>query len=427
VTSARPSVYARLSVPGASVTQHQRWASVDALRAIAALMVLASHAPSLGPGHQAFLARELPRLGVGVWIFFAASGYLIAGPFLRAVVEGRALPPTGRYAVRRAVRILPAYWLALALILILASGSAVAHWWQIPVHALLVHGLVPGELKNLYVVAWSLSVEAIFYVLVPVGAWTVWRMAKRRPIAVDRLITGVLVIWAAAVAFSLALGAAFPIHAGRPLPGGVQVLGLVGDLANFCPGMLIFLALTVREDADSRWRRRYTTVASRPLMAIAAAGILFIVATDLPFHTSAVAAAMQGPLFGVASGLVLAVFLHGDWTRPVAKVLAPIGLASYGVYLWHFVILSALVHHGVTIAGGSSNTSVIMRLAFLVAVTVPAALASWLLLERPLLRRTTGWERRRTVVEAVKPRRREAADTRPHTDVAPAAVPSSSS
>jgi peptidoglycan/LPS O-acetylase OafA/YrhL len=191
--------------------------------------------------------------------------------------------------------------------------------------------------------------------------------------------------------------------------------------------MLIFLALTVREDADSRWRRRYTTVASRPLMAIAAAGILFIVATDLPFHTSAVAAAMQGPLFGVASGLVLAVFLHGDWTRPVAKVLAPIGLASYGVYLWHFVILSALVHHGVTIAGGSSNTSVIMRLAFLVAVTVPAALASWLLLERPLLRRTTGWERRRTVVEAVKPRRREAADTRPHTDVAPAAVPSSSS
>jgi hypothetical protein len=34
----RPDLYARLSVPGAAVTYHRRWASVDALRAIAALM-----------------------------------------------------------------------------------------------------------------------------------------------------------------------------------------------------------------------------------------------------------------------------------------------------------------------------------------------------------------------------------------------------
>jgi hypothetical protein len=35
---ARPDLYSRLSVPGASVTHHERWVSVDALRAIAALM-----------------------------------------------------------------------------------------------------------------------------------------------------------------------------------------------------------------------------------------------------------------------------------------------------------------------------------------------------------------------------------------------------
>ena len=45
----RPGLHARLSVPGPAVAHHQRWTSVDALRAIAALMVLASHAPGPTP------------------------------------------------------------------------------------------------------------------------------------------------------------------------------------------------------------------------------------------------------------------------------------------------------------------------------------------------------------------------------------------
>ena len=423
--SSKTDLYSRLSVPGAAVTQHRRWASVDALRAIAALMVLASHAVFIGPTQNTPLSRELTRLGVGVWIFFAASGYLIAGPFLRALLEGRALPPVRRYAVRRAVRILPAYWVALAAILLLATGSAITHWWQLPVHALLVQGLVPGELKNLYLVAWSLGVEAIFYVLVPFGAWAVRRRIGDGPVSVDRMIAGVLVLWIAAVAFTMALAVAFPLHGSKPLPGGVQVLGLVGNLANFCPGMLIFLALTVDEPAGSRWGRRYTSVASRPIPTLVVAGGLFTLATSLPFHTSAVAAAAQGPLFGVGAGLVLVAFLHGEWTRPIAKVLAPIGLASYGVYLWHYAILSALVKHGVAIGPGSGNVAVIVRVVVLVALTVPVAMLSWLLLERPLLRRTTGWERRRSEGEAVKLRRREPAEAIALRDVSHAAVPSS--
>lgn len=421
----KPDLYSRLSVPGAAVTQHRRWASVDALRAIAALMVLASHAVFLGPTQNLPLSRELTRLGVGVWIFFAASGYLIAGPFLRALLEGRAMPPVRRYAVRRAVRILPAYWVALTAILVLATGSAIAHWWQPPVLALLAQGLVPGELKNLYLVAWSLGVESIFYVLVPLGAWAVRRRIGDSPVSLDRMIAGVVVLWIAAVAFSLALAVAFPFHGSKPLPGGVQVLGLVGSLANFCPGMLIFLALTADQPVASRWGRRYTSVASRPLPTLVIAGGLFVLATSLPFHTSAVSAWAQGPLFGVAAGLVLIAFLHGEWTRPASKVLAPIGLASYGVYLWHYAILSALLKHGIAIGPGSGNIAVIVRVAALVAVTVPVAMLSWLLLERPLLRRTTGWERRSSAGEAVKLRRREPAEAIALRDVSHAAAPSS--
>ena len=75
---------------------------------------------------------------------------------------------------------------------------------------------------------------------------------------------------------------------------------------------------------------------------------MLVAATELPFQTNQLTAA-QGPLVKVSSGLVLATFVHGGWTRPVARVLARVGLVSYGIYLWHWVILSALLHNGVLI------------------------------------------------------------------------------
>jgi peptidoglycan/LPS O-acetylase OafA/YrhL len=411
--SDRPGLYARLSVPGAAVTHHERWVSVDALRAIAALMVLVSHAILLGPHAPEGVAKLASRLGVGVWIFFAVSGYLIAGPFLRALLEGKSPPSARRFALRRAVRILPAYWVALAAILLLVTGPALAHWWQLPVHALLVQGLVPGELKNFYLVAWSLGVEAIFYVLVPLGALAVRRLARGEAVPLNRLFAGVVGLWCVSVAISIGLGLVFPFHPGRSLPGGVQVLDLAGSLANFCPGMLVFLAVAARKDESSRWWPRYQAVAARPLPALAAGALLFLVATELPFQTSHAVTAAQGPLLGVASGLILVTFVHGGWTRPIARVLAPVGLISYGVYLWHWVILSTLVHHETFILTGTGILETAVRVAALVAFTLPVALLSWVLLERPLLRRTTGWERRRQApVAAVPPHGGDAPATR---------------
>jgi peptidoglycan/LPS O-acetylase OafA/YrhL len=421
----RPDLYSRLSVPGASVTHHERWVSVDALRAIAALMVLVSHAGLLALAEPVGVAKQASRLGVGVWIFFAASGYLIAGPFLRALLDGRDAPPVRRYALRRAVRILPAYWVALAAILLLVTGSALSHWWQLPVHALLAQGLVPGELKSFYLVAWSLAVEAIFYVLVPLGAWIVVRRSGARAVPMGRLILGIVSLWCVAFAISVGIALAFPLQPGRSLPGGVQVLDLVGSLANFCPGMLVFLAVTAGTVPNSRWCRGYNAVATRPLPTVIAGTVLLLAATQLPFQTSHLAAALQGPLLGIASGLILITFVNGGWTRRMARVLAPIGLVSYGVYLWHWVIVSTLVHHKVTVVSGAGVPATAARVAVLVALTLPVATLSWLLIERPLLRRTAGWEKRSKAREAAKLRREELPDGRGLAGAGQAPVPAS--
>jgi peptidoglycan/LPS O-acetylase OafA/YrhL len=176
--------------------------------------------------------------------------------------------------------------------------------------------------------------------------------------------------------------------------------------------MLVFLAMAAQKDERSRWSRRFMAVASRPLPTLALAAFLFLLATELPFDTSHLAAAAQGPLFGVASGLVLATFVHGEWTRHVAPVLAPIGLVSYGVYLWHWVILSTLVRHGVTIVSGSGLVATAVHVAVLTAATLPIATLSWVLLERPLLRRTTGWERRWSARAVVRLPREELPEAR---------------
>ena len=222
--ASRPGLYARLSVPGAAVTHHERWVSVDALRALAALMVVVSHVPRIVPGEQVDpLANVVPPARRRRVDLLRGQRLPDRGP-VPARARGRAVaaPPTARYAIRRAVRILPAYWVAFAAILLLVSGSTLAHWWQVPVHALLLHGYVPGELELLYVVAWSLAIEATFYALVPLGAWVVSRLVGGRPIPVDRMIVGVLALWAAAVAFTIVLAVAVPTRPGE-LPGGVQV------------------------------------------------------------------------------------------------------------------------------------------------------------------------------------------------------------
>jgi peptidoglycan/LPS O-acetylase OafA/YrhL len=101
-----------------AVQARDRVMVIDALRALAALMVLVSHGrrePPTGFSQMTTL-DAFSRTGLGqggVVLFFSVSGFLIAGPFLRALLHGNELPATRAYVARRAARILPAYWVAL--------------------------------------------------------------------------------------------------------------------------------------------------------------------------------------------------------------------------------------------------------------------------------------------------------------------------
>jgi peptidoglycan/LPS O-acetylase OafA/YrhL len=88
----------------------------DGLRAIAALTVVSYHvALRSGLTRSAWFGPVWWELKGGVAIFFVISGALLYLPYARALRDRSGLPDWRGYARRRAVRIVPAYWVVLTV------------------------------------------------------------------------------------------------------------------------------------------------------------------------------------------------------------------------------------------------------------------------------------------------------------------------
>jgi peptidoglycan/LPS O-acetylase OafA/YrhL len=164
--------------------------ALDGLRAVAALAVLAFHVGGqTGITFQGTLGGRLDsRADVAVAIFFVLSGLLLYRPWARATLAGTGTgtgtgtaagtgrrPSTRSYLWRRALRILPLYWVLVVVALIVYSPGHVdspvtwlrwltltqiydlAPWWELPGP----HGLAH---------VWSLATEVAFYLLLPLLA-----------------------------------------------------------------------------------------------------------------------------------------------------------------------------------------------------------------------------------------------------------------
>jgi peptidoglycan/LPS O-acetylase OafA/YrhL len=212
-------IYEAMSVEGGAATAgHRRSRELDAVRAVAALMVLAGHAYAVsGSAPSRTLLEPKAMLvnngGAGIWLFFALSGYLIAAPFLRALRDGTKLPSFGGYLLRRGARILPAYWVAFAALAVLVPVTMT--WWQPLLHGVLLQNLVPGEAQALFFVAWTLGIEVLFYLSCRSRrgrcgcAWASGRSPRRRSRSAS---SG---CWAASIAYAIWAAVTWPGFGGH--------------------------------------------------------------------------------------------------------------------------------------------------------------------------------------------------------------------
>jgi peptidoglycan/LPS O-acetylase OafA/YrhL len=148
---------------------------LDLMRALAIALVLARHGQraigaqtsAAADGLNAFLLNGW----IGVDLFFVLSGYLISSHLLRRGL-GTGHFEIKRYLAMRALRIVPAYFAVLALILIGAFPGYNVNpdhlWYRTVYHLLFLQDLLPS---NINIVFWSLGVEEKFYLLAPVLVW----------------------------------------------------------------------------------------------------------------------------------------------------------------------------------------------------------------------------------------------------------------
>ena len=360
--------------------------SLDALRGTAAVAVLAFHANGLFLQYQPQGDSRTLRyfLWTGVFVFFAISGYLITKPFVRALLGGGALPSVSWYARRRIARILPAYWVAL-FIGVMAVPVGPVTVTGVLAHATLLQSLVPGQSRALFNVAWTLSIEAVFYVLVPVAAYL---LARRRARWSERSLLLVVACTAAgSLAWWIVAVVAEPDVAG---PSGTAATMLADSL----PACLLFfspgIAVAVLECAPSR---RYARMTAHPAILVAAGSALWVAAayTENTLGAGVLGVDAEHLLLCASSGLLVVACLHpGRRLGDALGWLAPLGVVSYGIYLWHDIVVHFMANHGLAVQTTSDLASWLGNTAVVVVVTLPLAAMSWWLIEKPAILRAHG-------------------------------------
>jgi len=300
--------------------------SLDGLRALSILLVLISHsAGSLRIDHPMYLLGYLGHLGVS--IFFVISGLLISWLMIRERDATGSVSLRDFY-IRRALRILPVFWLFLLCVLALKSAHVIAvsgidvlraftftrnypMWANGPEYAWWLNH------------TWSLSLEEQFYLL-----------------------------WPSLFAYLSRSGSRY-FAAGMALAGPALRVGsyyLLPSLRGYGLGMfhtsidVLMMGCVAAFVLDSpRWRERLEKI---PANAVVLAAIVFLFGIE-PYvlghfrpHTlgNSIADVFMPTLEGgmIAACILVLVSGAGGWVRAVLNqpLAMHVGKISYGLYLW---------------------------------------------------------------------------------------------
>ncbi len=350
-----------------------RFPAVDALRAAAALAVVLFHADQFSAAQNTIVGRAVAHLDVGVAVFFAITGFLLYRPYFAAAVGDAPRTPTRVFYWRRALRIIPGYWvalIALAPILVFAHPPIVNFFFlQIYRPAWDRSGIGP---------AWSVCVEMSFYVLLPLFARRLNRAwghldrhtRREREIA---LFVGLAV--ASTILRALIHRYVHHVLAVDPLPT---------TLPWFCIGIALAI---ISVDAGRYSGNVRAVMEQHPWWSWAAA--LAIYATTL---TTAAIPDTDGSgvllfiRYGLIAGLILGPLVLGAPARFVggrvalAGPAAWLGLVSYGIYLYHYPLMKVIHPHT-----GSRTADLLVLAAAGTSIAVSCGALSYYAIERRVL------------------------------------------
>ncbi|TDR94467.1 acyltransferase family protein [Enterovirga rhinocerotis] len=341
------------------------------LRGLAAMLVVLSH--GLIKVDRICEIQGWPQPGLridgtfGVDIFFVISGFLMC---VTASGEFGQPGATGRFMLRRVIRIVPLYWLFIAIEVLLrvikpdAAGTPFGATEVLLSMLFIPYGLQDGMFRPVVGLGWSLNYEMFFYSLFALG------LVLRRDL-------GLLVIGLGMIGL-VGLG-----HATQP-EGTIAVAWTAPLLLEFLLGVglgRLYLA--------ARQRGRLLPI---PYPFVIAIGLAVIEMTFFP-GTDSEALGWRPLHWGVA-GLIVAVNVFAipdrrfEQTR-LALFLKAVGDSSYSLYLGHGLVLTITARIWITLGFGREWLPAYFVLAVL--STIPAAWLLYRWIERPVTAALSAW------------------------------------
>ena len=346
----------------------------DLLRVLAALQVVQSHATEhlqVIPGPLGQRVNDVLALFPGVAIFFVISGFLISQSYERA-------PGIGAYMRNRVLRIYPALWVCFGVSLAMLAGFGVltrsvlaspSFWMWTTGQLTIAQFFNPDALRTFGVGVlngslWTIPVEVEFYILLPL----VYRLCVRgRSRTASTAILG---------AVALSSFAVWCLWQQRLAIGDVRTKLLQVTLA---PHLFMFLLGMMLQRNWDRLAPLFEGRAALWLGAYLGERAIERAVWGSPASVLAAGAAYSALASAAWFGLLalVVVSVAHTWRGASQRTLRGHDI-SYGIYIYHMLVVNLFVQLHLI---GSS-----VALASVIAVTIGAATASWICVERPALR-----------------------------------------
>ena len=341
----------------------------DGIRATGAIFAVTAHATMVVlPNDNAGLPELVPGTFVFMDAFFSLSGFLITALLLKEQIDaGDSKINLRGFYRRRALRLLPALWLLLVAHYLYAlyagydmevERNTIWAVFTFRVNLAMDHMLAP--LSRGLTQLWSLSLEEQFYLLWPLVTMFILPLRRSLKVTVTVLVGAMILI-------------------------SIRRYLMWADGTNW---MRIYTHTDTRADSlllgclvAHLWVRHKTPVKGLVMAAWVATGFLAWSVVNLSVDGDF---ANKGgyTLLALAWATILLAAIDGRWI--MCKVISSrpfraMGRLSYGIYLWHLPIQIGVAEQG-------SNLHPLMRLVVSSVLTGVVVIASWKLVEQPIIR-----------------------------------------
>lgn len=324
-----------------------RFAQLEGQRGLAALFVVVFHAyqynrtgldvyPYEGrPQHLFVLGLD----GMVSW-FFVLSAFLLALPYVRAVLDGRRATSARTFLARRAVRIVPLYLIAVTVVWAWRNPVLPGDWRDLLEHLTFTQVFDRERIFFTIGPAWSLAVEVQFYVVLAVCGGVAARVGTR---IADRRVRLAL-LWAGTALLALisvAYSAVAAVVLERPKDDFHIWFSLPAKLVIFASGIAVAVFYASRPRAVGRVATWALRSASVVIVVVAMLTRQFSGGGEAAFHT----------LYGLGFALLVLSSVQGPqsglWHAVLSsRAMVWLGLVSYSLYLWHEPLLLWLAEAG---------------------------------------------------------------------------------